>query len=132
MPSSNEHIIFFKGADWDKGLSLEELQNTMDRFMAWMEKLRQEGKYKVGQPLAKSGKLVTGRKDRIVSDGPFAESKEAVGGYFLLDVEDFDEAVEIAKACPLIDHGVTVEVRPVAEQCPIMARLGMRFAHAVS
>ena len=57
-----------------------------------------------------------------MANGPFAESKEAIGGYFLLQVDDLDEAVEIAKQCPGLDYGIDVEVRPVAEQCTARQR----------
>ena len=66
-----------------------------------------------------------------MADGPFAESKEAVGGYFLLQVEDLDEAVEIAKGCPLLEYGTTVEVRPVAAECPTFRRINQRLAEAL-
>jgi hypothetical protein len=52
-----------------------------------------------------------------VADGPFAESKEAVGGYFYLKVADMEEAVEIARQCPGLEHGAIVEVRQVADLC---------------
>ena len=50
----------------------------------------------------------------MVADGPFAESKEAIGGYFLLAVDTMEEAVEIAKTFPTLDYGASVEVRPIA------------------
>jgi hypothetical protein len=53
-----------------------------------------------------------------MADGPFAESKEAIGGYFLLQVSDLEEAVEIAKECPALEHGVDVEVRQIVQECP--------------
>ena len=59
-----------------------------------------------------------GKKGHTVVDGPFVESKEAIGGYFLLHVENEEEAIEIAKECPGLEHGVQVEVRPVVEFCP--------------
>jgi hypothetical protein len=59
----------------------------------------------------------------VVSDGPFAESKEAIGGYFLLDVASMDEAVAIAQECPGLPYGVRVEVRPVAPECPVASEL---------
>jgi hypothetical protein len=59
----------------------------------------------------------------VVSDGPFAESKEAIGGYFLLDVPSLDEAVAIAQGCPGLPYGVQVEVRPVAAECPVASEL---------
>ncbi len=67
--------------------------------------------------------MVSGKNGRSVSDGPFAESKEAVGGYFLLNVSTFEEALAIAQQCPGLDHGAQVEVRPVAEICPLFRDL---------
>jgi hypothetical protein len=57
-----------------------------------------------------------------VADGPFAESKEAIGGYFFLRVADEDEAIEIAQQCPGLEYGSVVEVRPVADMCATRAR----------
>ena len=72
--------------------------------------------------------MVTGKNGRTVSDGPFAESKEAVGGYFLLQVASMDEAVTIAQECPGLAYGSKVEVRPVAETCPLIAAEAARVA----
>jgi hypothetical protein len=60
-----------------------------------------------------------------VADGPFAESKEAIGGYFLLQVKSIDEAVAIAQECPGLPYGAVVEVRPVAAECPILENAGV-------
>ena len=114
------YMLLFRGTNWDKGLSPEEIQDVTGRFMAWFDRLTAEGTVKAGQPLERGGKVVTGRNGRTVADGPFAESKEAIGGYFLLQVADLDEAVEIARDCPILDYGASVEVRPVASQCPMM------------
>jgi len=123
--AKKEFIIFFRGSQWDKDLSPEEIQKVMGQFMGWFERLREEGRLKAGQPLERQGKIVSGKKGRTVADGPFAESKEAVGGYFLLTVADLDEAVEIAQQCPILEYGSTVEVRPVAEQCPTCEQHGI-------
>jgi hypothetical protein len=128
--TKSEHMLLFKGTLWDRDLSAEELQQVMTRWMNWLDRLTQEGKVKAAQPLANQGKIITWKKGAAV-DGPFAESKEAIGGYFLLQV-DLDEAVEIAKACPALKHGVTVEIRPVIEQCATMDRLGMSYAELSS
>jgi hypothetical protein len=74
----------------------------------------------------------TRRQNRVVSDGPFAESKEAIGGYFLLDVASFDDALAIARECPGLPYGVQVEVRPVAAECPLASELKheAQFANA--
>jgi hypothetical protein len=118
-----QHMLLFRGTDWAAGLSPEEMQNVLARWNAWYERLTAEGKATAGQPLGREGKVVTGKRGRNVADGPFAESKEAIGGYFLLNVATMDEAVEIARECPGLDYGAAVEVRPVAHRCGLHARL---------
>ncbi|PWU16220.1 MAG: hypothetical protein C5B50_13980 [Verrucomicrobia bacterium] len=118
-PKQNEYLLLFRGSAWWKKLSAEELQESMGQFRAWMDGIKERGILKGAQPLAREGKLVSGKHGRIVADGPFAESKEAIGGYFLLQVETIEEAIAIAQACPSLEHGTQVEVRPVAEECPM-------------
>ena len=126
-PNQNGYMLLFRGTDLRKGLSPEELQKVSEKWMAWFRRLTEQGKAVAGQPLERDGKIVSG-KDRVVSDGPFAESKEAIGGYFLLDVATMDEAVAIAKECPGLAYGIRVEVRPVAAECPIATEA--QFAQA--
>ncbi len=57
---------------------------------------------------------------RTVVDGPFAESKEAIGGYFMVQADTLEEAVAIARECPGLAHGIKVEVRPVAATCEML------------
>jgi hypothetical protein len=130
--SQNGYMLLFRGTHWDKDLSPEEIQRMVTQWYAWFEKLTQEGKCKAGHPLEREGKIVSGRKGRTVADGPFAESKEAIGGYFLLQVDDLDEAVEIAHQCPGLDYGIDVEVRPVAERCAADVREKESLAHATA
>ncbi len=131
----SEFMLLFRGPHWDKGLSAEELQQLMGQVMAWFEGLQQQGKVKAGQPLGPAGRTVSGKKGRMamVADGPFAESKEAVGGYLLLEAESLEEAVAIAKSNPTLEHGITIEVRPVLEECPIFERAKkQRLAHVTA
>ena len=128
--NENGYMLLFRGTDLRKGLSAEELQKVTDDWMAWFKRVTEQGKALAGQPLEREGKIVSG-KDRIVSDGPFAESKEAIGGYFLLDVATIDEAVAIAKECPGLPYGVCVEVRPVAGECPIVSELKREAEFAI-
>jgi hypothetical protein len=124
----SEHMLLFRGTWWSKDLSPEEIQKVLSRWNDWLERLTLQGKVKSAQPLEHEGKIVSG-KGRAIADGPFAESKEAIGGYFLLQVDDLNEAVEIAKECPGLEYGVTVEVRPVAEQCRTLQRAYEQLAH---
>src|ERR1700756_5355614 len=116
------YMLLFRGTDLRKGLSPEELQKVTDSWMAWFQRLTEQGKTVAGNPLEREGKIVSG-EDRVVSDGPFAESKEAIGGYFLLDVATMEEALSIAKECPGLPYGIRVEVRPVAAECPLASEL---------
>jgi hypothetical protein len=109
------HLLLIRGTDWDRDLSLEEIDRVMNRWIAWFDRLTAQGKAKAGQPLSNEGKLVSGKKGQTVADGPFAESKETIAGYIFLQVSGLDEAVEIARECPGLDYGMTVEVRPVRE-----------------
>src|SRR5882724_4103967 len=121
--TQNQYLLLFRGTDWHKGLSPEEVQNVMTQWKNWFDRLSAEGKLKAGQPLEREGKTVSGKKGRVVADGPFAESKEAIGGYFLLQVNSLDEAVAIAKDCPALEYGGKVEVRPIAADCPMAETL---------
>ena len=87
--------------------------------MTWFKGLMEEGKAVAGSPLEREGKVVSGENGRIVTDGPFAESKEAIGGYFLLHVDSMEEAVAIAKQCPGLAYGSKVEVRQVIQRCSL-------------
>jgi hypothetical protein len=115
------YMLLFRGNEWHKGLSPEEMQKIASQWMAWFNRLTEQGKAVAGSPLKAEGRIVSGKNGRVVADGPFAESKEGIGGYFLLQVDSLDEAVSIAKECPGLPHGAVVEVRPVAEECPMAA-----------
>ena len=115
-------MLLFRGTQWDKDLSPEEIQKMVTQWYAWFERLTQEGKCKAGHPLEREGKIVSSRKGRTVADGPFAESKEAIGGYLLLDVETMEEAIAIARTNPALAYGTVIEIRPVAGECPLAAQ----------
>lgn len=91
----------------------------------WYDGLAARKKVSHGQPLALEGRVVSGVDGRV-TDGPFAEAKEVVGGYFVLTVASFDEATEIARQCPGLAHGLTVEVRPLAAVSPVLSEVAGR------
>jgi hypothetical protein len=119
---SGEYILLFRGPHWDRGLSTDDLQQAMDKVMGWFERLNERGKVKGAQPLGGQGRVISGTDGRFVVDGPFAESKEAVGGYLVLQADSLNEAVEIARSMPTLRYGISVEVRPVLAECPILQR----------
>lgn len=111
-----EFLFLFRGGD-AKSMqqSSKEWQEHMQKWMNWMGDLSKEGKFLGAQPLNPGGRQVKGNK-KIVSDGPFMEGKEMVGGYLMLKADNYDEAVDIAKGCPILvfEDGM-VEVREVQE-----------------
>ena len=127
--STSEYLFLFRGTDWDRSMSPAEMEQTMSRFLAWFERLSADGALKAGQPLTNDARIVSGRNGRAVTDGPFAESKEAVGGYFLITAASLDDAVGIARQCPMLEFGVDLEVRPIATECPTMERVRQRAMH---
>lgn len=118
--STGEHLLLIRGTHWNSGLSPAELQRIMTEFYGWVEGLQSRGLLRGAQPLMEEGRLVSGAQS-LVTDGVFAESKEAVAGYFLLAVASTDEAVKLAQACPILAHGAQIEVRPIANLCRPMA-----------
>lgn len=118
--STGEHLLFIRGTHWNSSLSPAELQRAMSQFYGWVEGLHAEGILRGAQPLMEEGRLVSGAQG-LVTDGVFAESKEAIAGYFLLAVASTEEAVELARACPILAYGAQIEVRPIADLCRPMA-----------
>ena len=102
----------------DKGtydsLSPEELQKIFERFRAWSGPLRKSGKIVASEKLRDhQGRVVKRNGSKTaVTDGPFAEAKEVIGGFFLLDAKDYDEAIKLADGCPHLDFG-SIEVREI-------------------
>jgi hypothetical protein len=120
--AKNEYLLLFRGTGWDNGLSPKQIEQIMDRFAKWFDRLTEWGILKSAQPLAQTGAMVSARPGRGVTDGPFAETKETIGGFFLMQVDTLEEAIAIAKETPMLPYGMTVEVRPIAEDCPILER----------
>lgn len=109
-----EFMLLFRGGDArNANQSPEEMQAHMQKWGKWMGELGEKGLFIGGEPLEAAGKTVTGTK-MVVSDGPFAEGKEMVGGYIKCKADSIEGATEIAKSCPILEFedGV-VEVRPI-------------------
>jgi hypothetical protein len=107
----SEFVYLYRGGE--AGRSPERMQQTMQKWMTWLKQLGESGHIKdQGQPLERAGKLVKGRQ-KTVTDGPFAEAKDIVGGYTLIEARDLEQAVELSKGCPIFEVEGAVEVRPV-------------------
>ena len=109
----SDFVYLYRGGE--RGGSPEQMQQVLQKWMAWFKDLADKGHIKDrGQPLERAGKLVTG-KQKAVTDGPFAESKDVVGGYTLIQARDLEQAVELSKGCPILEREGMVEVRPVMQ-----------------
>ena len=120
---TDEYLLLIRGTHWNSSLSPAELQRVMTEFYAWVDTFTQRGLNRGAQPLMEEGKIIAGAKGASVMDGVFAESKEAIAGYFRLGVSSMDEAVRLAQACPILAYGAQIEVRPIADLCRPMAEV---------
>jgi hypothetical protein len=92
--------------------SPEEMQSNMQLWFGWIDKLKAKNLYVSGEALLPGGKMVAGKK-AVVTDGPFAESKEIVGGYFIVKADSLEAAAELAKDCPDLPMDGKVQIREV-------------------
>jgi len=109
----SEYVFLYRGGE--AGRSPERIQQTMQKWIAWFKDLAEKGHVKnQGQPLESAGKLVQGSKKSVI-DGPFAEAKDVIGGYSIIEAKNLDEAVALAKGCPILEVEGAVEVRQVRQ-----------------
>jgi hypothetical protein len=118
----NGYMLLFRSDEWYEELSHDEIQKVISQNNAWIEGLTAQGKAKPGHALQRKGVTVSGKNGRVVLDGPFTESKEAIGGFLLLNVETLEEAIAVAKSSPNLAYGTSIEIRPVADKCPLDVR----------
>jgi hypothetical protein len=107
-----DYLLLFRGGLHFPVVSEEEWEIAMKKWKLWMDGLASQGKFSGAQRLNSNGVVLKGREKQII-DGPFAEGKEIVGGYLALKAKDFNEAVEIAKGCPIFEYEGITEVREI-------------------
>jgi hypothetical protein len=129
---TSDYLLLFRGTGWDREIPPDQLKQLLDRWTQWHDEIVAQGKMLSSRPLQPAGKIVSGAGGRAVSDGPFAESKETIAGYFMVRVSGEDEAVTIARGCPMLAHGMTVEVRPAADRCSVWQRADQMRAHSAA
>jgi hypothetical protein len=90
-----------------RSLPPEELQRKVQKYQAWVEKIRSGGRYVSSEKLGEEGgKLLSAREGRVsVLDGPYSETKEVVGGYFVFRAANYEEAIELTRGCPFLEDG---------------------------
>ena len=112
---TNQYMFLVQGGSCsDGGLSAEQMQAKMTEVYAWIEGLTRKGVMSAAQPLTPERKIISGKNGTLISDGIAAESKEAVGGFFIVTAATMEEAVNIARTCPMFNYGGQLEVRQMA------------------
>jgi hypothetical protein len=107
-------LLMRGGALEYQAFSPEQIQQAIQKYEDWARRLIQQGQLRGGDKLRDDGgRLVHNQNGQIVVDGPFAETKETIGGYYLVETAGYAEAVEIARTCPILAAGGSVEVREI-------------------
>ena len=107
----SEFAYLFRGRNTAQ--SPEEMQQHLGKWVAWMKELGAKGHIKEqGHPLERTGKVVQS-KTKTISDGPYAEAKDVVGGFMVIEAKDLAHAAELSKGCPILEVGGSVEIRPI-------------------
>jgi hypothetical protein len=96
-------------------LSPEQMQKVIEKYMAWGKKLREAGILSASHKLTDDpGKVMRANQGNVrVTDGPYSETKEVLGGYYIIDAASYDEALERSRTCPQLEYGGTIEIRQV-------------------
>ena len=108
--SPSEYLVISRG-QWDKDATQQQIQTAIDEFYIWLGQMVDQGKMKTGQRLASAGKTVA--RDNIVTDGPFGEAKEVIGGYWFILANSLEEAASFASGSPCLACGLYYEIRPI-------------------
>ena len=109
-----EFLLLFRGGDTERSqLSAEQIEEHMKRWQEWIGSIASKNMLVGAQPLENSGKVLRGTR-KILTDGPFMEGKEVLGGYLLLKASNLEDALKIAEGCPNLEaESGTVEVREI-------------------
>jgi len=112
-PKTSDYLLLSRG-QWDKASSKADIEAAIDKFYAWYEANIAKGIFKPGSRLTMDAALVT--RDGIRTDGPFAEGKEVIGGYWIIVAESLAAAAAIAAQNPVLPHGLNFEIRPLESE----------------
>ena len=114
----SEFVLLFRATEAEQREAMgtpERPQQSLQTWLAWIRDLEAKGHLKErGQPLEMTGTVVRGKK-KVVTDGPYAEAKDLLLGFIVIEARDLAEAAEISKGCPIVEGGGSVEIRPVGK-----------------
>jgi hypothetical protein len=106
-----KYMFLFAGGDYSQ-FSNDAMEKHMQKWFAWVAKLKNQQRYDSGEALLPGGKRIAGPK-KVVTDGPFSEAKEVIGGFFVIYAKNMNEAIELAKDYPDYELNGTIEIREV-------------------
>jgi hypothetical protein len=104
-------MLIRENADYGE-MTAEQMQDDIEKQIKWVEELMAKGNFKDGNPLTPEGSHIKGN---VITDGPYVESKECISGYYFLLANSLEEATEMAKGCPSLALGGSVEIREVIQ-----------------
>jgi hypothetical protein len=107
--ASTDYLVISRG-QWDPDASPRDIQEAIDRFYEWIDLMVAQGKMRRGERLAREGKLVA---RQAITDGPFSEGKEVIGGYWFIVADNLEAAAQLAAQNPCLAHGLSYEIRPI-------------------
>ncbi len=109
----SQFLLLFRNSQEGPDPTPQEMEQIFGRWMEWMKGMNAKGVFAGANRLQDTGKVLRGPHGASVTDGPFAEAKEIVGGYVLITADNYAQALEVARGCPGFDYGTIVEVREV-------------------
>jgi hypothetical protein len=109
VSNKNEYLLLSRGK-WDAHASPADVQQAIDQFYSWIERHVAQGRMRTGSRLRPEGRMVSRTG---ITDGPFAETKELVGGYWFILADTLEEAAELAAGNPCMAFGLSYEIRPL-------------------
>lgn len=115
----SKFVLLLRGEGRWAEMSPSEIEAAMRHYGQWMRDLRAQGRIAEGEELAPEGKVIG--RDGGITDGPFAEGKEGVGGFFIIEAASLDEATQMSRDCPHLSYGGFVEIRPTVDHSQDMA-----------
>jgi hypothetical protein len=104
--------VIWRLSQWKK-MSSADVQNAMNKYMDWGQEAREQGFVMVGQKLADDAGRVVRGPGQVVTDGPFSETKEVVGGYYIIVAADYDEVVSRLVNHPHFEYAGSMEIRKI-------------------
>jgi hypothetical protein len=108
-------LLIRGGNEGSAAFTPEQAEATLRKYFAWSDQLRREGRMIAADELADGGQTVRARNGQLAVDGPYSETKEAIGGFFLIEADDASHAAEIAKGCPVLGHGGFMDIRAIVD-----------------